>query len=606
MGGDNVARGDQKPRRIDALLCPRNSLKQKVTETTQKMEGCIEFATHEIERSLDELIKALQDRKEQLLKDAETLAKSKTRMLTDQVHRVEQHSAQELRMLGDASSDLAMIRLRTDEVISFKPKKMKELSELIKSFGVVDGTSTYASESRAKGPLIEGPVKVGHGTWLKVSACDLYGKQRKEPGDRFQVEFSDDKIGPAHFHWEIDDNEDGSYTLRVIPEAVGKYTLKLSILNPDGKDYEEVKGSVFDIAVMPPFDYSMLGDKALGQAGVPWIADDAGFLRHPFGVKFDPMGEYVFVADQCNDRLQVFEFETRKVVTSMGKKGIGPTCFDTPGHIVVDRNDRVIVSDILNHRLQVLSFNRKNHGLSHIRTIGGSGTEQGRFRFPRGIALSESGMLVVCDSGNDRMQVLDSNNDFAFVRQFGEHGIEDGKLDKPLDVVVNSRDEVVVTDERNRVQVFDLNGSFMFSFGKKGRKSGMFKGACALTVDNEDTIFICDQGNHRVQVFDKNGNFIKKWGGHLVKVGETDGETPEDPASRSNTPVMEGDDAVWFGLLCPVGITVSPSGAVLVSDYSKHLIYDFYCKPMEVKENEQQQEEVTEEQPDTIQRYDTH
>lgn len=593
-----------KPRRIDALLCPRSDLKHKVESTTEQMKSCVEIASNEIGKSIDELIDALKKRKEQLLKDTQKLSESKTRMLMDQVKRVDQYSGQELRMMGDAQADdLAKIRLRTDEVVHFTPKKFKELSEWIKCFGHIDGTSTYASESRVSGPLVEGPVKVGYATWLRIAACDLYGKQRKDGGDKVKVEFSDDQKGPAHFHWEITDHEDGSYTLRVIPEAVGNYTLKLSILNPDGKDYEELSGSKFKIVIMPPFDYSMLGDDSLGQAGTPWMQDDEGYLRHPLGISFDPLGEFVFVADQCNDRIQVFEYATKTVACSAGKKGVGPMMFDTPGHIIVDRSDRVIVADILNHRLQVLSFNRKNFQLSHIRTIGGEGREHGRFHFPRGISLSDSGNLVVCDSGNNRIQILDAKNDFSVVKVFGEHGSEDGKLDKPLDVVVNSRDEIIVTDERNRVQVFDMQGTFAFSFGKKGRKSGMFKGACSITVDNEDSIFVCDQGNHRVQVFDKNGHFLKKWGGYLKQLSDPDAEPPEDPSSRSNTPVVEGDDATWYGMLLPVGIAVSPAGVVLVADYHKHVIFDFYCRRTEKTEETTEQ---TDEQPSTIETIPTH
>merc|ERR1711879_976203 len=84
----------------------------------------------------------------------------------------------------------------------------------------------------------------------------------------------------------------------------------------------------------------------------------------------------------------------------------------------------------------------------------------------------------------------------------------------------------------------DAQGSFLRSFGTKGRKPGMFKHPNSVTVDNENSIFVCDLANHRVQVFDVNGEFKHKWGGFLKKVDEGDegggaeggGETPENGA----------------------------------------------------------------------------
>jgi hypothetical protein len=37
----------------------------------------------------------------------------------------------------------------------------------------------------------------------------------------------------------------------------------------------------------------------------------------------------------------------------------------------------------------------------------------------------------------------------------------------------------------------------------------------------------------------------------------------------------EAEDAEWYGLLIPSGISVSASGNVLVSDYGKHVVFDF-------------------------------
>merc|ERR1711924_400826 len=128
---------------------------------------------------------------------------------------------------------------------------------------------------------------------------------------------------------------------------------------------------------------------------------------------------------------------------AFGKKGVGPKQMNTPGYIVADREDRVIVSDTLNHRLQVLQFNRTTPALKHLRSAGCYGDGEGQFSFPRGVALTQTGLILVCDSGNHRIQALDASRDFCFAYEFGSHGSDEGKFIQPYDIAVNSNDEIL-------------------------------------------------------------------------------------------------------------------------------------------------------------------
>jgi len=607
-------------RRVDALFSTRDAAKETFERKRRAMKDSATNAKRTIDESINEIIGNLKQRQSALHKEVDELFDKKSRMLADQLNKMEEKKADEehrlredekiLKKLEEAQSsgapvedmftprervangnnpdwvglrirtltasiealrkageDPEWVRLRDDEVVCFNPKKMKELSDIVNLFGAVDGTSTYASESYAQGPLIEGPLKVGFKTWLLVRACDLHGRQRKDGGDKLVCTWSQDSRGPKHFEEELIDNDDGTYKLNVVPMGEGTYTLKLEFENPAGDGTEPIKGSPFKVLVTAPFDYTVLGDDTLGQAGSPWVDDESGFLRRPAGIQFDPKAEFVFVADQCNDRVQAFRVDTKQSVCMFGKKGSGSKDLNTPGYIVVDREDRVIVSDTLNHRLQVLLFNRNSLQLRHSRAIGFQGDGPGQFSFPRGIALTQTGILLVCDSGNNRIQALDANRDFSFAYSFGEHGAEEGRFIQPYDVAVNSNDEILVTDSCHRVQIFDVNGKFLRSFGKRGTtKAGKFRHPTSITVDNEDMIFVCDQGNHRVQVFTPAGEFKHMWGGWLKKQDVTDEERAESPTA---------DDAEWYGLLTPIGITVSAAGQVLVSDYDKHVVFDF-------------------------------
>lgn len=69
---------------------------------------------------------------------------------------------------------------------------------------------------------------------------------------------------------------------------------------------------------------------------------------------------YLFIVDQSNHRVQIFDPRSQQVLGAVGSKGLGPTHFDTPSGVVADRENRVVVSDLLNHRLQVLEFHPRS------------------------------------------------------------------------------------------------------------------------------------------------------------------------------------------------------------------------------------------------------
>jgi len=602
------------PRRIDALYSTRENAKETFERKRQEIQACASAAKISIDASFCEIDEAVKQRQAALHKEIDELLEQKMRKLADQLTKTEERKGDEEHRLredekilnrleeaqrtgaplddsdkvaagGDpdwialrirtltasvealGSNNPEWVRVRDDEIVSFKPKRTKELVDMVSLFGAVDGTSTYASESDAQGPLIEGPLKVGFKTWLVIRAADLHGRQRKDGGDKLVCTWSQDSKAPKRFEEELIDNDDGTYKLSVVPLSEGTYTLNLEFEHPGAEHNEPIQGSPFKVLVTSPFDYTVLGDDTLGQAGQPWIGDEAGFLRRPAGLQFDPKGEFVFVADQCNDRVLALRVDTKEMVCAFGKKGSGGRELNTPGYIVADREDRIIVSDMLNHRLQVLRFNRNSLQLRHERSLGCQGSAPGQMSFPRGVALTQTGLLLVCDSGNNRIQVLDANADFSFAYQIGDYGSEDGKFIQPYDVAVNSNDEILVSDSCHRIQIFDVKGKFLRSFGTRGKsKPGKFRHPTAITVDNEDMIFVCDRGNHRVQVFTPEGEFKHMWAGWLKKKDITDEE-------RAETPDVE--DGEWYGLFTPIGITVSAAGQVFVSDYDKHVVWDF-------------------------------
>jgi len=119
-----------------------------------------------------------------------------------------------------------------------------------------------------------------------------------------------------------------------------------------------------------------------GQTGV--AGDSFSLLAHPLSVAADSTGR-VYVADEWNNRVQVFDDTGAYLTTIGGKWGFITGDMRSPSGIVVDSADNVYVTDRDNHRVQKFSLGypgwmqrningfgeRQNVGVSTLATFAG-------------------------------------------------------------------------------------------------------------------------------------------------------------------------------------------------------------------------------------------
>ena len=223
-----------------------------------------------------------------------------------------------------------------------------------------------------------------------------------------------------------------------------------------------------------------------------------------------------------------------------------------------------------------------------LRRWGCIGTGPGQFDDPSGVAISSGGDIVVCDAGNNRVQVFRS--DGTFVRQWGSDGAAPGQFQYPASVAVSSADEVFVADHGNcRIQVFHLDGSFVRSWGShQGEAPGQFDRPAGVAVHG-DLVLVSDKGNHRIQCFGLDGTFLRMWGSKGAAPGQF--EYPAGLAvsaagevfvcdSHNNRVQVFGLDGTLQRTLgglgyapgrfaLPVHVAVTRAGEVLVSDFAR-------------------------------------
>ena len=179
------------------------------------------------------------------------------------------------------------------------------------------------------------------------------------------------------------------------------------------------------------------------------------------------------------------------------------------------REDRVIIVDYGNHRLQVLT----REG-AFIASEGTLGSEPLQFNFPTGVAVHYNGQIFVADSDNHRIQVL--NHDLTFSHCFGSKGASPGYLNYPQDIAIDADGMVYVADyKNNRVQKFTPEGELLtFIICKK--EGDWLDHPHGLYIDANGILYVTECDINTVSMFSSNGKF-------LGYIGDSDGSSFETP-----------------------------------------------------------------------------
>ncbi|MFH1897518.1 MAG: FlgD immunoglobulin-like domain containing protein [Candidatus Desantisbacteria bacterium] len=228
--------------------------------------------------------------------------------------------------------------------------------------------------------------------------------------------------------------------------------------------------------------------------------------------------------------------------TKWGSSGSGDGQFSYPFGVAVDATGNVFVADTSNNRIQKFASDGR-----FITKWGSSGSGDGQFSGPYGVVVDASGNVFVADRSNHRIQKFAS--DGTFVTKWGSCGSGDGQFSYPRGVAVDASGNVFVADVSNhRIQRFTPDGTFSTKWGSSGSGDGQFSQPLGVAVDASGNVFVVDFGNNRIQRFTPDGRFITKWGSE----GSGDGQ---------------------FSL--PHGVAVDASGNVFVADYNNNRIQRF-------------------------------
>lgn len=163
----------------------------------------------------------------------------------------------------------------------------------------------------------------------------------------------------------------------------------------------------------------------------------------------------------------------------------------------------IYVSDRAKHCIHVFS----NTG-EYLRALCAKGLGHGKLRSPEGIAVTNDGNIVVCDTGNDRIVILEPK----MGNQICEIGVKEHRteLNSPTSVAVTNENNIIVADSgNNRIKIFDQEGSKLLEFASLGRSKGQVRSPEVVALDPMGFILVGDSGNARIQVFRPDGTFLR-------------------------------------------------------------------------------------------------
>jgi DNA-binding beta-propeller fold protein YncE len=276
-------------------------------------------------------------------------------------------------------------------------------------------------------------------------------------------------------------------------------------------------------------------------------------IESPVRLAYGP-GEKLYVTDTKHDSL--FIYDPNMILRSQLKLLEGPL------GVAVDDSGNMYVGSKFIKSVEVFDPN----GIK-INDIG-----SGLIKMPNDLEIGPDGNLYVCDSKSDLIRVYDPNG--TALSTIGQ-----GQLQFPSSLEIATVEtepnvfttELYVADQgHQQVVVFDLQGTFLRSFGSLAYKSmmgslrwqGRFVNIQSLEMDDAGFLHVLDSAMRKVQIVDPN----------------TPAGVHTEIADYIDSYGVEGGGPGQLGL--PQDISIRSDGRVYVTDIFNHRVELLYTIPL--------------------------
>ncbi len=245
----------------------------------------------------------------------------------------------------------------------------------------------------------------------------------------------------------------------------------------------------------------------INEIGIPGM--EPGQLNAPRNVAIGE-DDRIYVADSGNHRIQVFDAQGN-YLTGWGEFGTAPGQFNEPWGLAVD-GEFVYVADTWNHRIQKFTLNGGFVGtFGQSGSIDGGEASLGLFFGPRSVVLLADNRLLVTDTGNHRMQVL--TRDGEFLQQVGGFGNQPGQMNEPVGLATALDGTIYLADTWNgRIQQFLPELFPIFEWRVEAWTGQSINNKPYLATDSLGRVYVTDPEGYRVLIFNPAGEYLARFG----------------------------------------------------------------------------------------------
>ena len=247
-----------------------------------------------------------------------------------------------------------------------------------------------------------------------------------------------------------------------------------------------------------------------------------------------------------------------------------------PAGIVVDQAGNVYVADRGNHHVRIVATNGFINTLAGSIQPGYSGdlgiATQAALRNPMDVAVDAEGNVYISDSGNNRIRRVDASGIITTIAGSGERTYDGDDLPaieagmSPSGIALDGKGGLLIADTLNhRIRLLDLLTGIITTLAGTGQRGFYGDGDLAqgarlsspwgVAVSPLGDVFITDSGNNRIRHINMTTGIIETIGGN----GETTSTNDHGKATKA-------------GLWNPYGIAVDDMDRVYVADYLNHRV----------------------------------
>jgi len=299
-------------------------------------------------------------------------------------------------------------------------------------------------------------------------------------------------------------------------------------------------------------------------------------FQNPLGVAASPSSA-IYIADTGNRIIRRF---TPGFVRPIQSLRFEPTsiAYDFQGNVyMTDTRANQVYRVTYDGRFELFA-GRGDAGYGEPGYSGDQGLAlQARLNAPRGIAVANSGVVYIADTGNHVIRAVDRN---GVIRTFAGQGIPgfagDGdyalnaRFTSPQGLFFDNKSNLYVADTGNhRIRKISADaflttiaGTFEPGFSADGQQAlrSRFSGPTGVAADTLGNVYVADKGNHRIRMIRPNGLVFTIAG--------------------NGTAGFNGDGIGNLSLLsAPHGISVDGDDRIVVADSGNHRVRRIACAP---------------------------